>query len=397
MSEKNISTEQWKELYEFGKKFRKQQPWKFMMNEDILCIRFNEEKQAYFSIMGNREMEYGIMMTMGANAEYEMKKLMYCSRNVSANAVFMAELNCSNMFITSKEMVPDEQLALMKELGISFRGSNWIYFESYEGGYAPAPFSAEEVESFLEYFPVLFKAIKAFQKVNSQEMLTEQVFVYENQQDKWVSHFEDFVIEDFSWKKQLYQNEIQIARLAKKRAKSYSWEFGMCCPGMIVEDEKFKKPSFTKISVASNDGTMICQHIWEPEEDPQCVLDEFAEYILENGKPRQIIVGSEYSHAFLEDFCSKAKIKLIIGEVPSVNEYFGDMAAHFAEEDAYLSPQEVQEIEMLLSEAGIDVEELKENVNNMSYQEFETSFLPEILGSLEKLFMENDFEDDYEE
>lgn len=394
------SLEEWRTLYDLGKQFKTAKPWEWLWNTDIICIRYNEDEECYASILGNGGMEYGLFLTTGPNAAYEMHKILYTSANDAATAIMGMELNCINLFISSKEEVPNDQYQLIKDLGLSYKGKNWIYFETYEGGYSPYICSKEEVKLLTKYLKKLLEVFPVYKKIHKDNSpFTDKVFVYECNGEIWENHFEEFSISDFSWKKTIYTNQIHAAKLAKKKASYATWEFGMFCPNTIITDDKFKKPALCRLSIAADSasGEILMEHTFTSETTPEDVLESLANTIDTNGKPRQIVASSPYSQAFLEDFCEKTNITLKIDAVPAVNQFLLEMNQQLFSTDEDDLEEQIAEMENLLTDAGFDLDELKEQTKRMTYSEFADTVMPDLLQALDSMFSENDFEDEFED
>ena len=69
---KEATTQEWGRLYELGTLFMEKKPWEYLYNEEYIRIRFSEDDEAFFTIMGNGGMEYGFGMYIGEFAFREM-------------------------------------------------------------------------------------------------------------------------------------------------------------------------------------------------------------------------------------------------------------------------------------------------------------------------------------
>lgn len=383
--------DKWIELYKMAKEYRKLKPWAKIWNTDLICIRYESGECCYASVMGNGGIEYGLMLTTGKDAEYEIRKILYSAIDDSAQAILGAEINSMNICISEKSQVPDEQLGLIKNLGMSFKGNNWIYFERYEAGYVPSMLSDEEVLEFKRHMPYLLEAIKEYIKIHTnEEPNIDNIFVYESKNGVWSGHFEKFSFEQFEWRKAIFDNEVMATKIVKKIASSEIWEFGMFCPPDEIKDEQFKKPVIAKTCVwaDSKKEKVLSFHMAMPTDNAHDILNEMAQYIDDNKKPKKIIVGSKYSYAFLEDFCSKTKIKLEVGKVPTINNFYIEYQMN--DEDYMMA----EVLERMLVDSGIDLEELEKRAKGMSDEEFEKEIMPSLMGKLIGIYDDDIYDDD---
>ena len=122
-SRKEAPLSDWKKLYDLATRFMKKKPWEILMNEEYICIRFSEDDEAFFTIMGNGGLEYGFGMYIGEAAFCEMLLQIRYAHEPVTDEYIMFMQNCLVMFQDKKSDIPEEQLDVRKYGVIVSRGS----------------------------------------------------------------------------------------------------------------------------------------------------------------------------------------------------------------------------------------------------------------------------------
>lgn len=211
---KEAATEEWKKLYDLAIQFKKMKPWKNMYNDEFLAISFSEEETAYFTVMGNGGMTYGFSMYMGLEGLNSLTGLMDKELSDMGPEYIMAEQDCISMLIAEKDIVPEEDMRVIRELGLSFRGkNNWIYFVRYEKGYMPYSLNQEEVALCTKYLEKFLEALKSYQKEHLKAFYSNHMlYVYYDNGGKWEGCFKKTPLEHFEMPRSVFPNLEQIKK-----------------------------------------------------------------------------------------------------------------------------------------------------------------------------------------
>lgn len=138
MSEKHPSISQWRNLYNAAIEFRKLAPWEWMYDSDLFGVMNPENGETgYCCIMGNLGEHYALAVYLGTEG---LEGYMKMQEGISfLNPVEALNLQkCIMVSFENREYLMKEDLAVIKKLGLRFRGANaWPLFRSYLPGYHP--------------------------------------------------------------------------------------------------------------------------------------------------------------------------------------------------------------------------------------------------------------------
>ena len=128
----------WKTLHDQGQELFSLKPWDYLDEMDIFVVKSPETDKEYFiSIMGRNHQVYALSAYEGAAALGRFWDLQNSDGILPPETImtiphFMISLD-------DREMVPDDQAKLIKQLGLSYRGKKgWLVFNRIDPGLFPA-------------------------------------------------------------------------------------------------------------------------------------------------------------------------------------------------------------------------------------------------------------------
>ena len=141
------SLEQWEALYEVANNLKKLAPWRALSDTDILVLQLpGQEEPVYCSVMGSGGMSYGISVYPGRESFARLRRIIEQDEH-SRPELLMLEQDCLVCNFGDREEIEPQDRAVMKELGLRFRGrGQWIYFRSMAPGQFPWFLDAEQAE-----------------------------------------------------------------------------------------------------------------------------------------------------------------------------------------------------------------------------------------------------------
>lgn len=141
------STEQWKELYAAAAELKKLEPWKGLRDTNLVVIELpGQDEPMFCSVMGQGDTSYGVAVYPGYVAFGALDRLLSCGPD-EPPILHMMEQRCLSCNFGDREDVTPEDRAVMKELGLRFRGrGQWIFFRTQKPGFFPWYLDAEEAE-----------------------------------------------------------------------------------------------------------------------------------------------------------------------------------------------------------------------------------------------------------
>jgi hypothetical protein len=138
MPESSPTLGQWRERYATAEGFKKLAPWNWMLDSDVFGVQNPVDSEiGYCAVLGFRKEVFALVVYLGTEG-FKVHQMMQSGEIVPGDdeALFMQRcLLCS--FENRSELQP-EDLAVIKKLGLSFRGRNaWPQFRSYLPSLAP--------------------------------------------------------------------------------------------------------------------------------------------------------------------------------------------------------------------------------------------------------------------
>ena len=133
-----VPTNVWKDLYLAAEKFNILQPWNVLDDIDLVCARDPRSRETGCGVvMGSGGSVFGFCLYRGDEGFDVYRRTIEGEVEPEADDLFAMQ-NCLLLeFGPRKDMTP-EDLAILKELGLTFRGKNaWPQFRSMLPGYAP--------------------------------------------------------------------------------------------------------------------------------------------------------------------------------------------------------------------------------------------------------------------
>lgn len=145
MPENQPTLEEWRRLYEVWGQFKEMAPWQWMDETKIFGVQDPESGQLGFvSVMGSLGEHYAIALYLGREGLYGFHALEQAGPEMTPEQVLnVPQLQAS---FEDREMLHERDRALIKQLGLKFRGRQaWPLFRSYRPGFAPWFLEAAEV------------------------------------------------------------------------------------------------------------------------------------------------------------------------------------------------------------------------------------------------------------
>ena len=139
------SLEEWRALYDAALKFKKIAPWEWMWDSDIFSVQnpLNEEF-GYLCVLGRNKESFGLVVYLGQEGLEGYLKVQEGEIHPS-NPDALHINKCLSASFEDKEYLTNEDLAVIKNLGLRFSGRNaWPQFQSYRPGYFPWQLTKDE-------------------------------------------------------------------------------------------------------------------------------------------------------------------------------------------------------------------------------------------------------------
>jgi hypothetical protein len=138
MKDQSPSPQEWAALYQAAADFKQVAAWEWMYDADLFGVRNPANGEVgYCCVMGNLGEHYALGVYLGTEglATYlQIQSGAFESPDISALLI----QKCLMASYEDREFLEQQDRALIKELGLKFRGRNaWPLFRSYRPGYHP--------------------------------------------------------------------------------------------------------------------------------------------------------------------------------------------------------------------------------------------------------------------
>jgi hypothetical protein len=333
---REASLEQWRELYEVAIKIKEFKPWQYFWDMDLITIILPEYREPFYcSVMGRNGECFAIGTYYGFNAINGFLKISE-SPDIPTGQLIRYQKNMMCYF-GNRDELNKKELQVIKDLGLKFRGKNqWIYFHSFEPGYAPYILDQQEVTQLTLVFKQLYMALKHFIEGEVQVDFEERntLFrMFDAEEGLWLTFEAPLMFPRAQYPRPVIEDEILMAKLKKQKIIQKELEIDIVFLKAVINDKHFSKPLQPKmLTLAEAKSDMILsQDILSPKDDEvQKVLGIIVSYILNIGRPKTIYVRDEYMESLLADLCERFEINLKIkGKLKGIDTFVKSLEARF--------------------------------------------------------------------
>ena len=315
---KEATLNQWRVLYETATRIKEKKPWETFMDMDLLGFRYGaKEDTIYFSILGHHGDCYGIAVYEGYSGLNDFLMLvMQEDLNIPWDFAMANQRNLT-CYWGDRQELNKKQWQIVKNLGYKYRGKNqWLYFMSFEPGYAPFNLDQDEVLRMTEYLQGLEKILEYYEEndVNIDFKNGNILCMIKDQKNNTV-RFEEEPLPFFEYCPGILMPEDEsfieeLKRMPVCRARLEADIFPM---RTSIADSKYDRPAdpFICLIMDAASGMVINFEMTEPGESAELYLAEMiAGFILQYGKPKEIRISNRIVEAAIKNLCDAAGIKL---------------------------------------------------------------------------------------
>lgn len=316
---KEANIKQWKELYDVAIKIKQLRPWEYLWYSDIITIMpLDEDEPVYCSVLGRMGEGFGIGTYIGFYAINDFY-IMTNNKDIPQEQLLRYQNNLMCYF-GEKEDLSIKEHEIIKDLDINFSGENeWIYFRSFEKGYTPFLLDELEVLKLTEVFKHLHEPLTAINKglkvdfANGKSLLHR----YDKERELWINCEASAIIPEIEYPVLIIQDEILITRLNKKKIVSENLEIDIVYLNSVINDENYDKPILPKLCILADCTTkkILSHDILQPDnQEVDILFNTIISYIMQVGKPKNILVRDKYIESLLSDICKKINVGLKVKE-----------------------------------------------------------------------------------
>lgn len=308
--------EEWRTLYDIAIKLKELKPWEKLWDMDLITIiEPNKKEPNVCSIMGKGGECYAIAAYDGLDSIKGFFEMVYSSE-MPRNQLIRYQNNVMCNFGNRDELTTKER-DIIKKLDLKFRGkNNWIYFRTFESGYAPYMPDRDEVLEFTKTLKHVYMAMESLNKGMDIDFQNGKTLMrkFNDENNQWVNSEESVIIPDMDYPVPILKDEVLINRLKKQKQDNLILELDIAYLNSTINDKSYDKPIIPRLCmlVDARKGLILSQNMVTPEDDVVDVIFEtVVNYIIQRGKPKKIVVRDAYMASILIDLCEQTGIEVI--------------------------------------------------------------------------------------
>lgn len=305
----------WKRLYELSDELMSFKPWEHIYSDDFICVELSPDHIVYCTVMGKLGDCIGISIYEDEDGYADLCSLSKEYDNNEVIRYVMFDQNCLTWYMGDRDEVPREQLSIIKELGLKYRGKNqWPYFMRFEKRFMPSSIDHDEARRMIVVLERLIDILKAYVQ-NEIDVNFEQdeiIFAHE-ENDNW--KYEAMSKPDIVDK--YYPVELEdksiFDELNKQQKTEQCLYIDLICFGAMKDKNYHKTVNALFFIVVDEESELILHgNFIKPEEDEiQYAIHFFINYILNVGRPDTIYVRNPQVISSLFDICQKCDIDIV--------------------------------------------------------------------------------------
>lgn len=316
---KKPSIEQWKALYEVAENLKKLAPWRALYDTDILVLQLPGRKEpVYCSVMGQGGMSFGIGIYPGHESFLRLNRII--NQDAYSPELLALEQDCLMCNFGSREDIETEDRAVMKQLGLRFRGANqWIYFRSMAPGQFPWYLDASQAELLTAALQNLFMLCVCYMegKLKADFDAGETLLRwYDPEKEMWFNGVIPMPAPKLDRSMDL-QDELLLVRLKRKKKTSARLELDSFYLPIPIQEDKLSPPAGIHMAllVDKDSGVILDQSTDGPDMPALAAAPSMlVNYMEEHGRPAVVYVRSEWMGTLLRNTCKAVGVRLVEDE-----------------------------------------------------------------------------------
>ena len=329
LKDDKISLDEWKRLYQVAVKFRDTECWNWMSDIDIFGVEnIDTHEIGYCCIVGNAGQMYGVSIYIGDEGLKSYMGTLYQDAPIEDLGYIQ---NCITVYFQDRQNLSRQDLKLIKDLGLKFRGKNqWPQFRNYMPNYFPDSLSKSEVK-YMTYaleqiidVTLRCKTNEKFLRHEEDESIFCKVSKLVDKELVWEDRYIKPNLED-SFNEYQNVNEIALRKIKdNKPRKTGIWEVDFFNAPVMVKDKGRPYYPLMFMIAEAESGVMLDMKM---SSDFDNYIGEFRDYfidlILKNRQiPEVIVVQRKGVFQMLEPVSTKLNIELqAVEELYSIQEF----------------------------------------------------------------------------
>jgi hypothetical protein len=332
------SLDEWRSLYKAAKEFHDLRPWTWMSDIEMFGVKNPDGGQmGYCCVLGQLEEVFALVVYLGPEGLAGYLRLQSGEIDIYDPDVAHVQ-NCLMASFKDRRDLDQEDLKLIKKLGLKFRGRGaWPQFRSHRPGYVPwylASWEARFLRVALEQATQVARRLQEKPDLlnsSDKNSLLTRVLIVEDGNETWDDRWMELPEVEEKIMRVSPLNELRLARTAKAcKSKRGTWEIDFFYfPAAVTEGER---PYFPLAALIMDHSTGLALDTWV--EAPWKFFALFSERLLTFMEkytilPAEVLVAKEEAIEILKPITSRLGIKLSLVEVlANVEEFKEAMTTH---------------------------------------------------------------------
>lgn len=320
----------WRKLYKLSDQLQKLKPWEYIWSGDYICIELAPDDVVYCIVMGRNGDCIGLSIYEGEEGYADLCSLSREYDDLEVTKYLMFEQNCLTWYMGDRSEVPAEQRAIIKNLGLKYRGSqNWPYFISYEAQYYPNSINEEEAERFVQILERLLDILEEYIHNHIDVQFEDNEMIYAHQKDEqWIYESMSVPYDVDKFMPIELTDSGLYEELEEREQINQNLYIDLLYLNTVIQDDDFKKPANALMFIVVDEETEVIMHgdLLKPGDDEiEVILNFFIPFILETGIPKKVHVRNPNVHAAIVDICERCHIQIDMGNMGVVDNIIDEM------------------------------------------------------------------------
>lgn len=308
----------WLELYALAKEIQELKPWKVFLELDVFPVSLPNYKEPFFcTFFGNETSQKAIMVYPGYQAIDGLWRTVK-SDQMPPFQRMRYQQHLAAFFVGSDEIPPDQKDRL-NELGLKFKGKNYVLFESALLNLVPSTCTEGEVGILIDVYKQLILAI--------DDIITERMDVDFESGQVLHRQFDPFtqswhsIVEKLEWSEEQVQPpsiypEI-IDEINQLPMTTQQLEIDIIVTPIVADEIEGQRQGIVRFALlADHKSGFVHNHelIHLEHNNQDILLTIIIEGILQLNRPKQIWVRDDVSESVLKELSEKTGIKIKVSQ-----------------------------------------------------------------------------------
>ena len=324
---KEASLDMWKTLYNLTDELKALEPWKDLGDLDFIGIQENgREEPVFVRIAGQNGESKGLTFYDGTRGLGYLQQLIMAPETCMNIEYAAYDQEALALYFGERIHVPEEQMPIIKELGLKFAGKgNWPFFLSFKPRFAPWTPDSEEVRLMAETLVQIIEAVKAIREERVKVKFDEGEFCFryfDVDELNWMTAPARLPLVNLQAEEIEITDEIMLHRLKNKEVNDMDLLLDFVYMGGMMEDETYDRPLNPLMFLVLDDVTGLMVHmdmVHPAQNEAELVLQFLLAYCEQFGRPRGMHVRNPYVMAALKTTCETLEIPLEQVQLPKLD------------------------------------------------------------------------------